>query len=265
MAYNITKTDGTPIVVADGTVDYSQLSIGLVGKNTIGYGDEIAQNFVQMIENFANNSGPANPVAGQIWYDNTVDAEVVKIHTGIGWFELSNFIGSTYSEDILPDPAKCGTLNIGSALCKFDNIYANTFHGVATSAQYADLAERYEVDDVADSAPGTVVKIGGPKEITRTISTGDTDVFGVISTAPGLMLNSEAGDDQTHPYVALAGRVPVKVHGLCKKGDRLMSSSHDGEAEVAPEGTDYRAIIGRALEDKDTTECKLIEAVVGAK
>ena len=75
-------------------------------------------------------------------------------------------------------------------------------------ATYADLAERYEAD--SEYEPGTVVVFGGDKEITTTDVDADYRVAGVISTDPGLKLNSSAGDDKTHPYLALRGRAPVK-------------------------------------------------------
>ena len=70
----------------------------------------------------------------------------------------------------------------------------------------------------------------------------------------------------THPFVALAGRVPCKVIGKVVKGDRIVSSSTPGTA-IADKGDnpDYRPIIGRALESKDTEEPGTVEVVVGAK
>jgi len=139
------------------------------------------------------------------------------------------------------------------------------FRGTATSAEYADLAERYAADEVLE--PGTVVKIGGSAEIIPTGSRADTDVFGIISTAPGFEMNAGAGNDDTHPYVALAGRVPCKVVGSVRKGDRLVSSLTHGHAETATEeeAQDYRKVIGRALEDNLLTDVGVIQVVVGAK
>lgn len=139
------------------------------------------------------------------------------------------------------------------------------FRGRATSAEYADLAERYAADTPYDE--GHVVAIGGRKEITETSAPGDTNVFGVISTRPAFEMNSGAGDSDTHPFVALAGRVPCKVIGTVRKGDRMESSEVPGHAR-AVRGTDildYRCIIGRALEDKTTPEAGKIEIVVGTK
>ena len=92
------------------------------------------------------------------------------------------------------------------------------------------------------------------------------DVFGVVSAKPGFEMNASAGTDATHPFVALAGRVPCKVIGKVVKGDRLISSNTPGTA-IANTGDspDYRPIIGRALESKDTEDAGTIEVVVGAK
>jgi hypothetical protein len=123
---------------------------------------------------------------------------------------------------------------------------ATTFQGVATSALYADLAERYETDAVYDT--GTVLVIGGEKEVTTTAIYADTRVAGIVSKHPAYMMNSDAGTDETHPYIALKGRVPCKVVGLIKKGDLLVTSIHPGFA-CAGHSVFGGAIIGKALEN----------------
>jgi hypothetical protein len=138
------------------------------------------------------------------------------------------------------------------------------FRGLATSAEYADLAERYAADKKYTA--GTVVKLGGTHEITQTTENGEDAVFGIVSSAPGFEMNAGAGTDATHPFVALAGRVPCKVIGEISKGDRLVSSKVPGHARVEnPEYHTWRQVIGRALEDKTTAGKGTIEVVVGAK
>ena len=82
-----------------------------------------------------------------------------------------------------------------------------------------------------------------------------------------MCIRDRAGTDATHPFVALAGRVPCKIIGKIAKGDRLVTSNTPGTARIAnpSELTDYRNIIGRAMETKTTEEVSLIEVVVGAK
>lgn len=119
----------------------------------------------------------------------------------------------------------------------------------ATAALYSDLAERYAAD--MDLEPGTVVVFGGEAEITMSFLMEDTAVAGVISTTPAFRMNSEAGEDKTHPYVALKGRVPCKVTGPVKKGDLLVTATLHGHAmSVGKRARPYTAF-ARALENFD--------------
>lgn len=202
------------------------------------------------------------------------------------------------SNTILPNANN--TINIGSTGTKFANIYATTFignltgntsgihtgnvtgnlsgntsgvhtgnvtgnltgnvSGTAVTALYADLAERFETD--LPLVPGTVVELGGLKEITTAVMELSEAVFGVISTNAGFLMNGGAGNDTTHPPVAVNGRVPVRVLGLVKKGDRLVSAGRGlARAALRSEMTAFN-VIGRALENKETTEEGTIEAIV---
>tara|TARA_R110000868_G_scaffold29533_9_gene109861 strand:+ start:174 stop:2414 length:2241 start_codon:yes stop_codon:yes gene_type:complete len=171
---------------------------------------------------------------------------------------LRSDAADTHSHTITP--GSTNAINLGSSALKYANVYATTFQGVATTAQYADMAEIYSAD--ADYEAGTVVKIGGDAEITMTTDHADTEVFGVISTNPAYLMNSEA---EGLP-VALAGRVPVKVVGKIAKGQRLVSSDIPGVAWASMENEyDTRAIIGRSLQDKDSAGEGLVEAVIGVR
>jgi hypothetical protein len=136
------------------------------------------------------------------------------------------------------------------------------FRGVAVQAEFADVAEMYESD--INYAPGTVVKIGGEKEITQTVVEDDTEVFGVISDNPAYLLNSGLARTKLALPVALIGRVPVTVIGPVKKGQRLVSSNIPGTAKACAK-PDPLAIIGRALESSDEEGVRTIEAIVGVK
>jgi hypothetical protein len=139
----------------------------------------------------------------------------------------------------------------------------NTAFVTAYQAKYADLAERYAADEPLE--PGTVVELGGTHEITRSKQDLSENVFGVISTNAAYLMNGSAGDDNTHPAVAVIGRVPVKVVGAIHKGDRLVSAGN-GVARSAQSGeaTAFN-VIGRALESKDSQELGTIEATVSIK
>jgi hypothetical protein len=129
------------------------------------------------------------------------------------------------------------------------NADTNVLNTVASAALYADLAERYKSDTVY--SVGTVVVIGGEFEITTTTRRADTAIAGVISKDPAYRMNSEAGTDDTHPYVALRGRVPCQVVGPIRKGDMLVSSNSPGFATAYQLGDDPNSVFGRALENFD--------------
>lgn len=180
--------------------------------------------------------------------------------TGAVAFTGATSFGSpaTFAAQVLPSVNN--TLEIGSSTTKFANVWATTFRGQAITAQYADLAERFEADQ--PYLAGTVVSLGGAKEITATTVDLCDDVFGVISTQAAFLMNGEAGSDETHPPVAVNGRVPVRVIGTVKKGDRLVSAGN-GLARAADK-TELTAfnVIGRSLSDKYSAEEDTIEAIV---
>ena len=123
--------------------------------------------------------------------------------------------------------------------------------GTATAAQYSDVAERFASDEAM--APGTVVALGGAEEICKVNEEGSDEVFGVVSSLDqaAFKMNGGAGNDETHPYIAMTGRVDVKVIGSVNKGDRLISASVPGYARAATkaECTAFN-VIGRALTGK---------------
>ena len=132
----------------------------------------------------------------------------------------------------------------------FTAVTATDFHGEATTAKYADLAERYSADAVYEE--GTVVMFGGDMEVTASHGYGSMKIAGVVSMKPAFAMNEEAGSNDTHPYIALQGRVPCKVMGDVSKGDILVASDDSGvatkwmDADSDPRMTAY---IGIAISD----------------
>lgn len=144
------------------------------------------------------------------------------------------------------------TGNIGSSTNFFNRVFAT-----ASTALYADLAERYVADD--EYEPGTVVSFGGRNEVTLCTIDGDTAVAGVVSSKPAYEMNASLTGENVC-VVALTRRVPCKVKGPVRKGS-LMVAAGDGyaRAEKAPApGT----IVGKSLENFNG-EFGVIEVVVG--
>ena len=132
--------------------------------------------------------------------------------------------------------------------------------GSQLTATYADLAERFAAD--ANYEPGTVVELGGEKEITIVKDELSDKVFGVVSNTAAYLMNANSGEDDTHPAIAIAGRVSVNVIGTIKKGDRLVSAGNGiARAANSGEATAFNTI-GRSLINKDTEDAGVIEAVV---
>lgn len=288
MAYVIESLEKT-ILVEKGTVN-TETSLQLVGKDYFGYGEAVAQSFVSLLENFAS-AEPAlsKRITGQLWYDDA--NETLKV------WQHDKWSGTTLNQKTVKDITDTGNdvfvvESGGVPIALFSNhefvmhasepyigsfpadtvragvTLANDlkFYGTATAAEYADLAELYSSD--ADYEPGTVVKIGGEAEVTQTTVSFCSEVFGIVSTNPAYLMNSTL-EGMSVP-VALEGRVPCKVVGQVKKGQRLVSSEVPGVARAVTdyekaEGLDWFKIVGRALADKDTLSIGLVEVIVGAK
>ena len=146
--------------------------------------------------------------------------------------------------------------NIGSSTTYFNTVFAQ-----ATTALYADLAEKYIADK--DYPIGTVLRIGGRCEVSQTNSYHGTNVVGTVSDKPAYIMNS--GLEGEHiAIVALLGRVPCRVIGTINKGDLLVASKIHGVATVLdPDLWVPGCVVGKALADYDSNKEGLIEIIVG--
>ena len=336
MSYDIQKSNGSTLVILeDGFVDNST-SLTLVGKNVIGYGGVQNDNFLWLLENFANVDSPLNPIQGQTWFDSTSGTlrlkvydgstwhrsavmsyststaaqvngdfwwdttnSILKVKTDVGYIAIGptssvasatrlanpvlindvsfdgsdditvkasttnelingyyltgdNFDGSTaitWAVDVgtvvNPDPLKVVARNSDG------DIWYRVGNGTSTSAQFADLAEKYLADQ--EYEVGTVISVGGEKEVTA-CTFGDRAI-GVVSGNPGYMMNSglEGGT-----YIALKGRVPVKVSGRVRKKQGLIAGPN-GRATVGVYHSNE--VFAIALEDSDGSK-DTIEAII---
>lgn len=140
-----------------------------------------------------------------------------------------------------------GVGNIGSVVTGFNTIFAKS-----TTAQYADLAEKYLTDE--NYEVGTVVMVGGTAEVTA-CAEGNRAV-GVVSASPAYMMNSEL---EGGTYIALKGRVPVKISGAVNKGDRIVATANGCGRTDPQSGVDVFAL---ALETNADTGIKLVECII---
>jgi hypothetical protein len=219
------------------------LTSGLVSAT----GNIIGANF---IGNVIPPAGGAVSTTGNITGGNILTSGLVSA-TG-------NIIGNVLSISSIEHTGSNAVGNIGSSSNYFNRLFAT-----ATTALYADVAERFAADE--ELAPGTVVELGGTAEITRSQQDLSENVFGVISTRAAYLMNGGAGEDHTHPPVAMTGRVPVQVIGVVRKGDRLVSAGSGVARAAQPGEATAFNVIGRALVDKPTAESGTIEAIVTIK
>ena len=158
-----------------------------------------------------------------------------------------------------------GNVDLGKSSSRFKDAYfSGVMSGTATSARYADLAERYTAD--ADYEPGTVMRFGGEQEMTMCTSSLDRRQSGIVTTNPAHLMNDGLEAEHTVD-IALQGRVPCKVEGYIRKGNMMVPSETDGHARAWREEGDppYGTVIGKSLEDKDSRGTSVIEVVVGVR
>ena len=143
------------------------------------------------------------------------------------------------------------------------DIRANVVHAQATTAMYADLAERYSADMTLEA--GDVVMLGGEAEVTRCNKELCDKVFGVVSDSPAFLMNANAGNNDSHPMIALKGRVLVKIKGTGKAGDRIVSAGNGSAKVINLDECNAFNVLGRLIKDKYSVDTTLTECVIGVK
>jgi hypothetical protein len=179
MSYIINKTDGSVLTeVVDGTIDQISTDLTLVGKNATTYGELFNENFIKLLENFANTTQPNFPLEGQLWYD-TIEGRL-KVYDGSG-FKVS---GGTIVSSVLPSSIAPGDIWINSSTQQlyFNDGSANVLAGPLYTSQQG--VSGFQVRTVLDT-----------NNITRTILelyVGQI-LVGIYSTATFIPLNDIPG------------------------------------------------------------------------
>lgn len=179
-------------------------------------------------------------------YSNSFDGIATKAATlAVGNSYVSASAEATTGTIVARTSSAEGSISAGS-------IKANYFVGIATQAVYADLAEKYLADQ--DYSVGTVVIVGGEQEVTA--SQAGKRAIGAVSANPAYMMNSEL---EGGTYIALKGRVPVKVYGPVKKGTQLVAGNNGNAVAADPNSSDVFAV---ALETNLDADTKLVECII---
>jgi hypothetical protein len=197
------------------------------------------------VTQFGNNTKATSTTTGAVQVTGGISVATGNLYIG-----GSAGTAIVHTGHILPSSNL--TANLGSSTAWY-----NTFYGVSTQAQYADLAENYVADDNYEI--GTVVVFGGDAEITVTNEFADHRVAGVISANPAYLMNAAVSGLP----VALRGRVLVRVSGPVAKGDLLVTSTTPGYARSVGSDTGFGVrIFAKSLEVNTNNGTNIIEAVI---
>jgi hypothetical protein len=192
MPYIINKYDGTELtILEDGSIN-TTTSLGLIGRNYFGYGEQQNENFVFLLENFANVNPPLKPIKGQVWFDT--NENLLKVYNGTIW----NVVGSAIVSETAPN-----TLTIGSLWLKTPANILYVYNGVSWTFIGPETAEgfgttRAESTTLLDSAnaqrPVILFKVNGKitaisSEVAFTLNP-NTFLEGFSNIASGITVSS---------------------------------------------------------------------------
>jgi filamentous hemagglutinin len=281
----VVSSGGNVTVGVGGTANVAVFSTGGMSATGNITGGNVISGGARVYKYTASASVPTNGVAGDHWYATGTDKLYMYVNDGTTsqWVDQSfptsisalaidgnlsvggtltaaniTFSGGAFSVSNLLNAGANGVGNIGNSTTRFNTVFATTFSGVSTTANYADLAENYQADAVYK--PGTVVVFGGKNEITVSDIDHDTRIAGVVSTNPAYLMNSEQHNGTP---VALAGRVPCLVQGPVTKGDRLVNVASGIAGKFDPGKAELGCVVGKSLQDLAHDHVELIEIAVG--
>jgi len=199
MAYEVNFTNGTVAkLVEDGITD-DTYSVKLVGKNVTAYGEVFAENFLALMENFANNTAPTNPVVGQLWFNtsdgtlNGISKKTIGVYDGVVWKPLGGAsVGTT-------EPSGAGT---GDLFYNTSKDQLSIYDGV----NWDIVGPGYsEVDGKAGAVVETVEDDGGDNHIV-------TKIYGTEEGSPSLsvVLATISKDAEFTPATGITGFASIK-------------------------------------------------------
>jgi len=212
MPYNIPFTDEANkgnVTVEDNSIN-TETSMKLPGRLTTDYGQSVNENFLHLLENFANASPPVNPVEGQLWYDTTQDVDQLKIYDGTNWVAAGGLKKGPFEPDISNSVA--GDLWVNTSTSQ---LYLYTGSGwLLVGPNYSD-----------GNKSGALVE-----EIVDTASVTRTVIINYIENIPVTIYTRSEFSPKT-PFAGYSSTTPLKVGVNFNKS--LTDAKFNGTADIA--------------------------------
>lgn len=238
-------TDNTPLVVNDGTSN-TQTSLTFPGRNQRGYGVDIAENFLHLLENFASPSpGPANPIKGQLWYDTTIGINELKVYDGANGWKIIGITKDTSNNR--PSSANNGDLFVDTQTRQLFLWSSKNSEWVLVGPSFSDSGLTPEI--IKDTTGGDQVIIKAfikntlldKPEIIAIFSLGDTVNADKVNQGFTPRETIE-GFTKIYPGLNIRNVTNNKIWGTSEKAENLVNGS-----DIIPAANVMRTDVSNAL------------------
>jgi hypothetical protein len=192
MSYSIVLTNGTALLtLADGARDTSTTSIDLIGRNYAGYGISVNENFIKLLENFASQNAPSNPLIGQLWWDST--NKHLSVWQGTNW----KIISSSQTGATAPLAPVTGDFWWNTTTSQFSVYSGSSWVSIGPYLSPGAAVTALAANNVSDGSTlhyvGNVTvnnKLSGVFSTDNTSFTPVTAISGMTTIVPGLNLGT---------------------------------------------------------------------------
>lgn len=218
MAYQVNFTDSVnkgSITVEDNTIN-NETSLGLPGLDTKSYGETVLENFLHLLENFANNDSPRNPLEGQLWYDTTAGIEQLKIYDGTNWLSASGVKKSVATPD--PNTSNQGDLWVNTGT---QQVF------IYTGAEWILVGPDYS-DGLATGSKFVTLISSDNIEVPVIINYINNSPVMIVSATEFIPKTSIQGFSKIYVGTNLSNNIngyPAKYRGTAEKAENLVYNS----------------------------------------
>ena len=216
--YQINFTDSInkgSITVEDNTIN-NETSVGLPGRDVQSYGETVNENFLHLLENFANNDSPANPVEGQLWYDTTTGVDQLKIYDGTNWISASG--------------VKKGTIAPEVALSTLGDLWVNTSSQqvyIFTGSGWLLVGPEYS-EGVSTGTKYQSIVSSDNQQIPVVINYVNGQAIMIVSSTEFVPKSTISGFSKIYVGTNLSSNIngyPGKYRGISEKAENLVYGS----------------------------------------